>query len=294
VTRRSPVRPAPIRRLGAVEQFEVDQGLAQLVPDVDRSSGWTVVVNGTPQSHVDLADPTYLEFEYVRWLGHLVDHLAPPGTPVNVLHLGGGAWTLARYVAATRPGSRQRVVELDAALVDLVRERLPAPGTGIRVRTGEARAVLEGLTGASVDLVVVDVFAGARIPAHLTSLEFVGQAARVLRPGGVFAANIADGASLAFARTQAAAVAVSFARTALVGQPAVLRGRRFGNLLLLGSPARLPVAELARATAGDPFPARVLAEDEVADFTAGARPAPDATAVPSPLPPPGLLQNPRE
>jgi SAM-dependent methyltransferase len=262
--------------------------MAELVADPDRPSSWTLLVDGTPQSHVDLVDPTYLDFEYIRWFGHVADLAAAPGAALNVLHLGGGAWTLARYVAATRPGSRQRVVELDAALVELVRERLPSEGTGIRVRTGDAREVLAGLGTDSVDLMAVDVFSGARIPAHLTSVEFVAQAARVLRPGGVYAANLADGAALGFARAQAATVSAGFAHTALIGTPQVLRGRRFGNLVLLGAQMPLPTSELARRAAGDPFPARVVSGADLTRFVAGARPVTDATAGPSPLPPSGL------
>ena len=122
--------------------IEVDHGLAELVGDPDRPQGWTLLVDGTAQSHVDLDDPTHLEFEYVRRLGHVVDVIAPPATPLSAIHLGGGAWTLARYVAVTRPGSRQQVVELDAGLVDLVTSRLPADGMGIDVVVTDARAAL--------------------------------------------------------------------------------------------------------------------------------------------------------
>jgi spermidine synthase len=263
-------------------------GVAELVADLDRPSSWTLFVDGTPQSHVDLLDPTYLEFEYVRWLGHVSDLAAAPG-PLNVLHLGGGAWTLARYLAATRPGSRQRVVELDAELVEFVRARLPAEGRGIRVRIGDAREVLTGLGSDSVDLIVVDVFAGARIPAHLTSVEFVAEAARVLRPGGTYAANLADGPPLAFVRAQAATVASVFTETALIGSAQVLRGRRFGNFLLVAGRVPVPVADLARRTAADPFPARVIAGPDLVKFIAGARAVTDAVATESPSPPPGLM-----
>ncbi len=121
----------------AVVRAEVDHGRAELVGDPDRPAGWTLLVDGTAQSHVDLDDPTHLEFEYVRRLGHLVDLLAPAGRPLRALHLGGGAWTLPRYLATTRPGSPQRVVEIDAALVDLVSSRLPADGLGIDVVVGD-------------------------------------------------------------------------------------------------------------------------------------------------------------
>ncbi len=271
----------------AVIRAEVDHGLAEIIGDPDRPQGWTLLIDGTAQSHVDLDDPTHLEFEYIRRLGHLVDLVAPPHAPLRALHLGGGAWTLARYVAATRPGSAQAVVELDAALVDLVAHRLPADGLGIDVRVGDARTALAATPPGSVDLLVLDVFSGARTPAHLTSTEFAELAARALTPTGVYAANVADGgAALTFAGSQVAAAAAALANVAVVVAPDVLRGRRFGNLVLVASDTALPLDALARRTAADPFPARVLEGPDLARFTAPARP--DPTATPSPMPPAGF------
>ncbi|MCO1658755.1 spermidine synthase [Pseudonocardia humida] len=273
----------------AVVRAEVDHGHAELVGDPDRPAGWTLLVNGTAQSHVDLDDPTHLEFEYVRRLGHLVDLLAPVGRPLRALHLGGGAWTLPRYLATTRPGSPQRVVEIDGALVDLVGSRLPADGMGIDVLVGDARAALTRIAPASVDLLVLDVFAGARTPAHLTSAEFVRAAAAMLDVDGVYAANVADGGALAFARTQVAAAAGVFAEVAVVASPDVLHGRRFGNLVLVGGNGEVPALDLARRVAADPFPARVLTGEPLARFAAGATAPGDRAATPSPLPPPGFF-----
>ncbi|NYI08286.1 spermidine synthase [Allostreptomyces psammosilenae] len=268
----------------------VDSGTAELRPDRDRPGGVTLLLDGTPQSHVDLDDPTYLEFEYVRRLGHVVDLAAPPGAPLAALHLGGGALTLPRYLAATRPRSGQQVVEIDAALVALVRERLPWDRSWrIRVRQGDAREVLARTPADFSDLVVADVFSGARTPAHLTSVEFVTEVARVLRPSGVYAANVADGAPLAFARSQVATVREVFPEVALIADPGVLRGRRFGNLVLVASLAPLPIADLLRRTAGDPFPGRVESGRALVDFAAGAAPVRDDVAVPSPAPPAGAF-----
>ncbi len=268
----------------------VMQGAAEITPDPERPESFTLLVEGTAQSHVDLADPTRLEFEYMRWLGFLIDLAAEPGRPINVLHLGGGAWTLPRYIAHTRPGSRQRVVEIDEPLIEFVREHLPLPkNANIRVRAGDAREVLTGLTDDSVDLMIVDVFSGARIPAHLTSTEFVQQAARVLRSGGIYAANLADGPGLPFARGQVATAQTVFAETAIVAQPPVLRGRRFGNLVLAASAGPLPLRVLARRTASDVFAARVLAGTDLENFVAGAQPVTDARAERSPEPPSSLF-----
>jgi spermidine synthase len=283
----------------------------ELVADPDRPRAWTLLVDGTPQSHVDLDDPRHLEFEYMRRLGHLIDLAAPAGQPLRVLHLGAGGLTLARYVAATRPGSSQLAVESDAALVELVRQRLPLAqpsrrastgrsgtgrsGTGrahagrVRIRIADARAALEQVPAGSFDVVVADLFTGARTPAHLTSAEFAAAAAAALTLSGIYAANVGDGPPLAHARARVATVCSVFPHACLIAEAAVLRGRRFGNLVLAASGQPLPVADLARRAAGDPFPARLVHDGELVTFAAGAKPITDALAQPSPAPPPGLF-----
>jgi spermidine synthase len=258
-------------------------GRAELLRDADRRAAWILLVDGVPQSHVDLDDPGYLDFEYVRRLGHVIDTAAPAGQPLRVLHLGAGALTLARYVAATRPGSPQVAVEVDAALVDLVRRKLPL--RGVRVRIGDARDVLERLRPGSFDVVISDVFAGGRTPAHLTTLEYVSAVRRASSGSGVFVANVADGAPLAHARAQVATARAVFPEIGLVAEAGVLRGRRFGNLVLVASRDPLPVGALTRRAAGDPMPARMLHGEDLSRFAAGAKPVTDADARPSPVPP---------
>jgi spermidine synthase len=265
-------------------------GTAELLADADRDGSWILLVDDTPQSHVDLDDPAHLEFEYVRRLGHVLDLAGQPGEPLDVVHLGGGALTLARYVAVTRPGSRQRVMEVDQQLTDLVRARLPLPrGARIRVRHADARAGLATLPSSSADVVITDVFAGARTPAHLTTVEFAREARRVLRPGGVHAANVADGPPLRFARGQVATLRAVFRNVCLLAEPGTLRGRRFGNLVAVASDAPLPLAGYTRRCAADPMPARVVDGRDIADFAGTAKPVHDADAVDSPEPPEGVF-----
>jgi spermidine synthase len=269
-------------------------GRVELLADLDRPGSWMLLVDGVSQSHVDLDDPRHLDLEYMQRLGHLIDLAAPAGTPLRVLHLGAGALTLARYVAATRPGSRQLAVEADAEVARLVRRRLPVsraqPAAGrIGVRLGDARAVLERQPAGSFDVVVADVFAGDRTPAHLTSVEFTRAAARVLASSGVYAVNVGDGPPLAHVRGRAAAVRAVFPHVCVMAEPAVLRGRRFGNLVVVGSRRELPLAGLTRRLAADAFPARLLAGGELDRFIAGAVPIVDALAEPSPPMPPEVL-----
>ncbi|MEU4269619.1 fused MFS/spermidine synthase [Streptomyces sp. NPDC026092] len=260
------------------------------MPDIDRERAWLLTVDGAPQSYVDLDEPTHLEFEYARRLAHVLDSAADDGAALSVLHLGGGALTLPRYVATTRPGSRQDVVEADLGLLDLVAEHLPLPeGSGVAVHGADARDWLGKAPTASVDVLVADVFGGSRVPAHLTSVEYAREARRVLRPGGLYAANLADGAPFAFLRSQLATFAAVFTDLALIAEPPVLRGRRFGNAVLVASDGDIDTAFLARRTASDAFPARVEYGESLARFTGDARPVDDADAVPSPVPPDGAF-----
>jgi spermidine synthase len=257
------------------------------------TTGYELVVADTPQSHVDLDDPTHLHFEYVARMGAVIDRLRMPGQPLTAVHLGAGALTVPRYVEATRPGSRQQVIELEQALVDLVRETLPLPrGAAIRTRIGDARAGLARLPGAlrgAVDLLVSDVYAGAQTPAHLTTREFYREAVELLAPDGVLLVNVADGAGLSFARRQVATVQEALAHVLVLAEVQVLKGRRFGNLVIAASAAPLPTEWLPRLMAAGPHPAKVAHGAELTSFVGSARPATDADATPSPKPLPSLF-----
>ncbi len=263
-------------------------GAAELLRDADRDDGWLLTVDGVPQSYLDLADPTHLEFDYVRLMGDVVDCLLPEG-PLQAVHLGGGACTLPRYVAATRPGSRQLVIEADAALAELVRTSFGT--TGFRLRIGEARAELARLRPGESDLVVADLFEAALMPVHVTTLEWLLEVRRLLRPEGVYVVNVADGRPLPFAKAQVATLLAAFEHVVLLADPSVLRGRRFANLVLAAGAGPLPVDLLTRraAGAGGRTRARLVSGQDLRDFTGGAAPVTDANARSSPRPPPDLF-----
>lgn len=264
-----------------------DGTLARIVASTV-TSGFELEVDGTPQSHVDLDDPSHLHFEYVARMGAVIDTMRMPGQPLTAVHLGAGAMTIPRYIAHTRPGSRQQVIELEPELVCIVREVLPLPrGEAIRVRQGDAREVLgrlpAGLVG-TVDLLVADVFAGARTPAHLSTREFFSAAAELLAPDGVLLVNIADGPGLAFARRAVATIGEVLAESVVLAEVQVLKGRRFGNLVVAASARPLPLEWLPRLMAAGPHPAKVAHGAEVAAFVRGARVLTDADSAASPAP----------
>lgn len=263
---------------------------AQFVLDGDTVQ---LVVDGTPQSQVDLADPTSLGFGYIRHMGHVFDLAFEERRAITALHLGAGALSIPRYVEATRPGSRQQVIELERDLVDFVREVAPLPsGASIRVRYGDAREQLgklpRGLHG-SVDAIVVDIFAGASTPAHVTSVEFFEEIATLLAPDGIVLVNVADGHELRFARGEIASIREAIGPTMLVSDPAVLKGRRFGNIVAIAARRELELPMLARLAASGFPPATVHSTGQTREWLRSAAVVHDAEAIDSPVPGRGIF-----
>ena len=261
---------------------------ATIEPDPYQDGAYILDIDGTPQSHVFIDDPSELFFEYIRRIGHVLDQVGEPGAPITAVHLGGGALTLPRYIEATRPGSRQQVIELEQDLIDFVREHLPLQkNANIRIRYGDAREVLGKLPGGlhgNVDVVIVDVFSGARTPAHVTSVEFYTEAAKLLAPSGVLIVNVADGPGLAFARGQAATLNAVLPHVIALAETQVLKGRRFGNVVLVGTQDAAIGHWLPRLLAGGPHPAKAVEGAEMKQFIGSAPIVLDTTAIASPTP----------
>ncbi|MDQ3579639.1 MAG: fused MFS/spermidine synthase, partial [Actinomycetota bacterium] len=255
-------------------------GTAELLCDLDWPNGWLLSVDGIAQSYVDLDDPTHLEFDYVRRIGDLIDAL--PGIEIDAVHVGGGACTLPRYVAATRPGSRQLVFDADGDLIDLVRAQFGLDVPELEVRVGDGRAGVAAVPSESADLVVLDAFQAAAVPGALATIEFIRDVARVLRADGTALANVSDGPGLTYVRRVVATFAAVFPTVLLLAEPNLLRGRRFGNIVLAASAAEMPVEEIRARSAAAAFPVRCVGGADLRELYGDAQPFTDAAPVNSP------------
>lgn len=280
-----PTRSDAGRGAWPVAPVATSTGSAWVEPDPDRPTGATLHVNGVPSSYIDLADPGFLAFEYMQNMAAVIDSM-PPG-PLRAVHLGAAGCSLARQIDATRPGSRQLGIDLDARLIELARIWFDLPrAPRLRLRAGDASAELTTLVPGQADVLVRDVFAGNATPHQLTTVEFAVLAARALAPTGVYLANIADRPPLSDARRELAAVAAAWGpdpwpRLGLIAEPAVLKGRRYGNLVLMAcGPAGLDPGEaaLARRLRTLPVPARLITGDELKSFANLATPSRDPAA----------------
>jgi len=232
----------------------------------------TVVLDGQPQSAVDLDDPERLDFEYVQHLALCIDCLAPEGL-LRVSHVGGAGLTLARWVQHRRPRSPQVVLEPDVALTEAVRRELPLPrGHRIRVRPVDGLTGVAALGDASADVVVVDAYGAGRVPPELSTVEWFADVGRVLVPGGLLVANVADEPGMRYAARVVAGARVALGHVAVVGLHEVLKGKRFGNVVLVGSTGPLDLWTLRRAAASAALPTGVLSWEEIERRRPGARP----------------------
>ena len=222
---------------------ETEYHCASVEADPARPTGRVLVLDGLRHSYVDLADPTHLEFGYVKAIASALDTAFPAGEPVEAYHLGAGALTVPRYLAQTRPGSASLVSEIDPGVVEVDTELLGIrTGPELTVRVEDGRLGLRRLATDSRDVVVGDAFGGVSVPWHLTTTEAIAEVRRVLEPEGVYVANLIDYGPLAFARAELATLAAGFAHVAVAAETETLEDRGGGNLVVLASDAPLDVA----------------------------------------------------
>ena len=242
-------------------QVESAYFCARVEVDQQRPTGRTLYLDTLRHSYVDLADPQHLEFTYAQTMSDVIATL--PEGPLDVLHVGGGGFTMPRFVAAVRPGSASRVLELDPAVFALAKAELGLrTSDDLQVRIGDARTGLRGEPEGAYDLVIGDAFGGLAVPWHLTTKEFVQQIHDRLRPGGVYVVNLIDYPPLGFARAEAATLDAVFEHAAVLAPQVRLDRVDGGNIILVASDAPIPLdAVLARnAQRGDDEAARTAAE----------------------------------
>jgi len=246
-----------------------------VVADPSNPNGRTLVLDRLRHAYVDLDDPTHLEFGYVRRFADAAEAvLASTSGAANVLHVGGGGFSFARYLLAIAPGTRHTVLELDSAVLETARDRLGlVTSDRLVVVTGDARLSIARQPSDGFDLVVGDAFGGLSVPWHLTTREFLVEVDRVLRDDGRYILNLIDGPGLAFVRAETATLRERFRHVAIMASPAAFAGESGGNVVLVASRAPLDTEGLLAAAErrGDAGATSVLAGDAPLDaFTAGA------------------------
>jgi spermidine synthase len=231
-----------------------------------------LVLDDLRHSAVDLADPTHLEFAYTQRFADAVDAAFAPGVPLQAVHVGGGGFTMPRWLAATRPGSTSTVLEVDEGVVELGKRELGVaeiPGVGVRV--GDARNLLAALPAASAHVVVGDAFGARSVPWHLATVEFAADVHRVLRHDGVYVLNVIDRDPWRLLAAEVATVADRFPHVALLVRPEQLAPGGGGNAVVVASDRPIDTVAIAARAAERGELVSVLDDDAARRFAGNAQ-----------------------
>lgn len=253
--------------------------VVEIRADPRRAGGRLVLQDGVESSYVDVLDPTHLEFEYLRHLARVLDVVHPKRRPMAMAQIGGGPCALPRYLDATRRDLRALVIERDAEVIAIAREWLGLQiSPRLEVRIGDGREELTSLSDGSLDVLVVDAFAGVVVPHHLTTIEFVDAARRVLTGDGIHIINLIDLPPLGFAAGVVATFRERYGSVVLLADTATLERRTSGNLVIVATDRDVPVEQLARLTGLDRDPWEVVWGRRLDRLVDGAAPLYDAVA----------------
>ena len=256
--------------IGGPCETETSYYCARVVPAEEDPADRVLVLDTLRHSYVDLEDPTHLEFAYTQMFADVIA-VVEPGEPIDVLHLGGGGFTMPRWLEATRPGSTSVVFEIDPTLLEIAEDELAfTPGPDTEVEIGDARLQIRGEPDDAYDVVIGDAFGGQAVPWHLTTAEFVADVHRVLRPGGVYVANIIDYPPLGFARAELATLRAEFGHVALVAQPERIANEEGGNLIVVASDEPIDADGIAASIEARDGEEVVVAGDAVDEFIGDA------------------------
>ena len=278
VSARRPRSPADLPKLPH-HPLPAGHVVVEIRADPARKGGRLVLQDGVESSYVDVLDPTHLEFEYLRHLARVIDVMHPKRRPMAMVQIGGGPCVLPRYLDATRRDLRAVVIERDPEVIAIAREWLGLQTSErLDVRIGDGRDQLESIAPGSLDVLVVDAFAGVVVPHHLTTVEFVDTARRALADDGIHVVNLIDLPPLGYAAGVVATFRDRYASVVLLADTATIARQTSGNVVIVATDRDVPVEQLSRLAGLDHDPWEVLSGKRLDRLVEGAAPLYDDVA----------------
>lgn len=245
---------------------ESDYHCVALEKVANETSGYELLLDSVHNSYVDVEDPTRLGYRYTRWIAESIRGSFPGREPLDAVFVGGGGFTLPRWLLATRPGSTAQVLEVDGRVVEFVEDKLGLETSeDLQVTVGDARVTALDLPSESADLVVGDAFSGYTVPWHLTTVEWLDEVQRVLRPDGIYALNLIDEPPLEFVEAELATLLDRFRFVAMIAVTDELGELAGGNVVVIASDR--PIAQPVHR---GPPEAAFLRRPQIEEVAAGA------------------------
>ncbi|MFC5369914.1 spermidine synthase [Arcanobacterium bovis] len=252
--------PPKHQKLVFPQSVQTEMSLLELRAHPSTPDLITLWIDGVESSAIKLSDPHYLEFEYMEHIRVAINSRFAPAQPLKVLHLGAGGCALARALDADRPQSRQLAIEIDPQLATFARDWFDLPRSpGLRIRSQDARVTLDTNQG-KWDVIIRDAFRCGLVPDQLRTVEAHRKARSLLSDDGVYCLNIAGRAGLSQLFEEIRALEESFTYLCAISDPAILKNRRFGNIILVASNQEIDVEEISRQVRRLPLPTSVISK----------------------------------
>lgn len=145
----------------------------------------------TVQSAMRIARPIDLELAYTRSMMACLLFL---GDPRDVLMVGLGGGSVAKYVRHHFPSARVRVLELNPQVVAIARQcfLVPPDDPRFEVIIGDGAEYM-ARTDIAADLIMVDGYDAESHVEELATREFYGHCRERLAPGGMLVVNLWGG-----------------------------------------------------------------------------------------------------
>jgi len=161
----------------------------------ERGYGYRMILDRLTHSYV-FDDPQKLEYDYESVYGVLTEYMAQRlgNQQLRTLNIGGGGYTMPKFIEHNYPGAQVDVVEIDPMVTKVNTQYFGLnPEGDIRTYNMDARIYFaRGADGNQYDLIFGDAFNDYSIPYHLTTVEFNELVRNQLAPGGIYALNTID------------------------------------------------------------------------------------------------------
>lgn len=224
-----------------------------------------LVLDHLVHSYVSLTDPTTLVYGYEKIYAEMAEYRARTKNPPDVLMIGGGGYTFARYMQAIYPRSEMHVIEIDPGVTQFAYAQLALPREMKIVTWNEdARTFFARPPTKKYDLILGDAFNHYSVPYHLTTKEFNERVRQWMTDDGLYVVNIIDGPYGEFVRAYFHTLRQTFKHVYLVVGNYAWRETSRSFFVLIATDKVMDLATLAKCDAGDgdTLTARLLAGDE--------------------------------
>jgi spermidine synthase len=154
-----------------------------------------LVLDHLIHSYNSIDDPTYIKYGYIKIYAEFIEYLAQTKPDFSILYVGGGAYTLPRYIEATYPLAHQEVIEIDPGVTEINYTYMGVSrDTKIVTHNLDGRQMVDSLLadGRKFDVVIGDAFNDLSIPYHLTTREFDEKIQQLLNDDGFYLTLVID------------------------------------------------------------------------------------------------------